>query len=132
MIVSKIPRWVDFVVSELTINELEEFEETLKNAIAEKNRILFEQPLSAHPRKFRGMKIEDATLTIRTKNLLFSKKYKTLEQLAKLSRNQIFSLLKSKKSTAEIIFEVADDQTIGSREIYESLRLKLSMENKIT
>lgn len=125
----KLPRWVDFVVSELSIEELEDFEKMLKKAISEKNRVLFEQPLCASPRKFRGIKIEDSNLTIRTKNLLMSRKYRTLEQIARLSRNQIFSILRSTKLMIHIIYELADDKTIGAKDSYESLKLKLNMDN---
>ena len=51
----KISRWVDYVSSELTINELENFQEKLKEILEKKNCILFEKPLAANPRKFRGM-----------------------------------------------------------------------------
>lgn len=124
----KISRWVDFVVSELTINELEDFQEKFKQALEKKNSILFEQPLTANPRQFRGMKIEDSDLlTIRTKKLLISRKYRTLEQVAKLSRNQIFSLSEyglMRKSMCEIIYVLADDKTLISKKLYDSLSFK--------
>ena len=57
---SKVTRWVDFVVSELTHNELEDFEKMIQQIIKEKNRIFLEQPLTANPKKFKGIKIEYA------------------------------------------------------------------------
>ncbi len=126
MNISKVSRWVDFVASELTTKELEDFEKTLKQVIEEKYRILLEQPLSTNPRKFRGIKIEEAEFTVRTTRLLLSRKYKTLEQVAKLSRNQLIALSKyglMRKTMSEIVDLLADDTTSISKELFDSLKL---------
>lgn len=110
----KVSRWVDFVVSEMTIKELEDFNEKLRQVVEEKKRVLFEQPLSANPKKFKGVKIEDTELVMRTKNILLGRKYKTIEQVVKLSRNQLLELGEyglSKKTLSEIIYFFADDKT---------------------
>ena len=123
---SKVTRWVDFVVSELTHNELEYFEKMLQQIIKEKKRIFLEEPLTANPKKFKGIKIEDAELTIRSTRILISRKYKTLDQVAKLSRNQIIALSKygfMRKSMTEITDLLADDKTQVSKELYDSLKL---------
>ena len=103
---SRVSNWVDFVVSELTHNELEYFEKMLQQIIKEKNRVFLEEPLTANPKKFKGIKIEDAELTIRSTRILISRKYKTLDQVAKLSRSQLIALSKygfMRKSMTEII-----------------------------
>lgn len=126
MDISRVSNWVDFVVSELTHHELEYFEKMLQQIIKEKNRIFLEEPLTANPKKFKGIKIEDAELTIRSTRILISKKYKTLDQVAKLSRNQIIALSKygfMRKSMTEIIDLLADDKTQVSKELYDSLKL---------
>lgn len=136
MDISKVRRWVNFITSELSLHELEEFEKLLKKFLEEKfleekNRILFEQPLTINPRKFRGIKIEDSELTLRTQRLLLSKKYKTLEQVAKLSRNQVFELIKygfRRKQICEIIDYLADDKTPVSRDLYDSIVEEQAME----
>ena len=123
---SKVTRWVDFVVSELTHNELEDFEKMIQQIIKEKNRIFLEQPLTANPKKFKGIKIEDAELTLRSTRILLSRKYKTLEQVAKLSRSQLIALSKygfMRKSMTEITDLLADDKTQVSKELYDSLKL---------
>ena len=126
MYTSKETRWVDFVVSELTHNELEDFEKMIQQIIKEKNRIFLEQPLTANPKKFKGIKIEDAELTLRSTRILLSRKYKTLEQVAKLSRSQLIALSKygfMRKSMIEITDLLADDKTVISKELYDSLKL---------
>ena len=126
MDISRVSNWVDFVVSELTHNELEYFEKMLQQIIKEKKRIFLEEPLTANPKKFKGIKIEDAELTIRSTRILISRKYKTLDQGAKLSRNQIIALSKygfMRKSMTEIIDLLADDKTQVSKELYDSLKL---------
>ena len=123
---SKVTRWVDFVVSELTHNELEYFEKMLQQIIKEKKRIFLEEPLTANPKKFKGIKIEDAELTLRSTRILLSRKYKTLEQVAKLSRSQLIALSKygfMRKSMIEITDLLADDKTVISKELYDSLKL---------
>ena len=123
---SKVTRWVDFVVSELTHNELEDFEKMIQQIIKEKNRIFLEEPLTANPKKFKGIKIEDAELTLRSTRILLSRKYKTLEQVAKLSRSQLIALSKygfMRKSMIEITDLLADDKTVISKELYDSLKL---------
>lgn len=123
---SKVTRWVDFVVSELTHNELEYFEKMLQQIIQEKNRIFLEEPLTANPKKFKGIKIEDAELTLRSTRILISRKYKTLDQVAKLSRNKLIALSKygfMRKSMTEITDLLADDKTQVSKELYDSLKL---------
>ena len=123
---SKVTRWVDFVVSELTHNELEDFEKMIQQIIKEKNRIFLEQPLTANPKKFKGIKIEDAELTLRSTRILISRKYKTLDQVAKLSRNKLIALSKygfMRKSMIEITDLLADDKTVISKELYDSLKL---------
>ena len=123
---SKVSNWVDFVVSELTHNELEYFEKMLQQIIQEKNRIFLEEPLTANPKKFKGIKIEDAELTLRSTRILLSRKYKTLEQVAKLSRSQLIALSKygfMRKSMIEITDLLADDKTVISKELYDSLKL---------
>ena len=123
---SKVTRWVDFVVSELTHNELEDFEKMIQQIIKEKNRIFLEQPLTANPKKFKGIKIEDAELTLRSTRKLISRKYKTLDQVAKLSRNKLIALSKygfMRKSMIEITDLLADDKTVISKELYDSLKL---------
>ena len=126
MDISRVSNWVDFVVSELTHNELEYFEKMLQQIIQEKNRIFLEEPLTANPKKFKGIKIEDAELTLRSTRILISRKYKTLDQVAKLSRNQIIALSKygfMRKSMTEITDLLADDKTQVSKELYDSLKL---------
>ena len=123
---SRVSNWVDFVVSELTHNELEYFEKMLQQIIQEKNRIFLEEPLTANPKKFKGIKIEDAELTIRSTRILISRKYKTLDQVAKLSRNKLIALSKygfMRKSMTEITDLLADDKTQVSKELYDSLKL---------
>ena len=123
---SKVTRWVDFVVSELTHNELEYFEKMLQQIIQEKNRIFLEEPLTANPKKFKGIKIEDAELTLLSTRILISRKYKTLDQVAKLSRNKLIALSKygfMRKSMTEITDLLADDKTQVSKELYDSLKL---------
>ena len=123
---SKVSNWVDFVVSELTHNELEYFEKMLQQIIQEKNRIFLEEPLTANPKKFKGIKIEDAELTLRSTRILISRKYKTLDQVAKLSRNKLIALSKygfMRKSMTEITDLLADDKTQVSKELYDSLKL---------
>lgn len=126
MDISRVSNWVDFVVSELTHNELEYFEKMLQQIIKEKKRIFLEEPLTANPKKFKGIKIEDAELTLRSTRILISRKYKTLDQVAKLSRNQIIALSKygfMRKSMTEITDLLADDKTQVSKELYDSLKL---------
>ena len=126
MDISRVSNWVDFVVSELTHNELEYFEKMLQQIIQEKNRIFLEEPLTANPKKFKGIKIEDAELTIRSTRILISRKYKTLDQVAKLSRNKLIALSKygfMRKSMTEITDLLADDKTQVSKELYDSLKL---------
>ena len=126
MDISRVSNWVDFVVSELTHNELEDFEKMIQQIIKEKNRIFLEQPLTANPKKFKGIKIEDAELTLRSTRILLSRKYKTLEQVAKLSRSQLIALSKygfMRKSMIEITDLLADDKTVISKELYDSLKL---------
>ncbi|MFN3290115.1 MAG: hypothetical protein DI542_17960 [Acinetobacter johnsonii] len=126
MNIPKVTRWVDFVVSELTHNELEYFEKMIQQIIKEKNRIFLEEPLTANPKKFKGIKIEDAELTLRSTRILLSRKYKTLEQVAKLSRSQLIALSKygfMRKSMIEITDLLADNKTIISKELYDSLKL---------
>ncbi|MDO3664491.1 hypothetical protein [Acinetobacter higginsii] len=123
---TKVTRWADFVVSELTHNELEYFEKIIQKIIKEKNRIFLEEPLTANPKKFKGIKIEDAELTLRSTRILLARKYKTLEQVAKLSRNQLITLSKygfMRKSMIEITDLLADDKTVISKELYDSLKL---------
>lgn len=123
---TKVMRWADFVVSELTHNELEYFEKIIQKIIKEKNRIFLEEPLTANPKKFKGIKIEDAELTLRSTRILLARKYKTLEQVAKLSRNQLITLSKygfMRKSMIEITDLLADDKTVISKELYDSLKL---------
>ena len=84
---------------------VEDFEKMIQQIIKEKNRIFLEQPLTANPKKFKGIKIEDAELTLRSTRILLSRKYKTLEQVAKLSRSQLIALSKygfMRKSMIEI------------------------------
>ena len=126
MDISRVSNWVDFVVSELTHNELEYFEKMLQQIIQEKNRIFLEEPLTANPKKFKGIKIEDAELTLRSTRILISRKYKTLDQVAKLSRNKLIALSKygfMRKSMIEITDLLADDKTVISKELYDSLKL---------
>ena len=126
MDISRVSNWVDFVVSELTHNELEYFEKMLQQIIQEKNRIFLEEPLTANPKKFKGIKIEDAELTLRSARILISRKYKTLDQVAKLSRNKLIALSKygfMRKSMTEITDLLADDKTQVSKELYDSLKL---------
>ena len=126
MDISRVSNWVDFVVSELTHNELEDFEKMIQQIIKEKNRIFLEQPLTANPKKFKGIKIEDAELTLRSTRILISRKYKTLDQVAKLSRNKLIALSKygfMRKSMTEITDLLADDKTQVSKELYDSLKL---------
>ena len=126
MDISRVSNWVDFVVSELTHNELEDFEKMIQQIIKEKNRIFLEQPLTANPKKFKGIKIEDAELTLRSTRILISRKYKTLDQVAKLSRNKLIALSKygfMRKSMIEITDLLADDKTVISKELYDSLKL---------
>jgi DNA-directed RNA polymerase alpha subunit len=126
MDISRVSNWVDFVVSELTHNELEYFEKMLQQIIQEKNRIFLEEPLTANPKKFKGIKIEDAELTLRSTRILISRKYKTLDQVAKLSRNKLIALSKygfMRKSMTEITDLLADDKTQVSKELYDSLKL---------
>ena len=126
MDISRVSNWVDFVVSELTHNELEYFEKMIQQIIKEKNRIFLEQPLTANPKKFKGIKIEDAELTLRSTRILISRKYKTLDQVAKLSRNKLIALSKygfMRKSMTEITDLLADDKTQVSKELYDSLKL---------
>ena len=126
MDISRVSNWVDFVVSELTHNELEYFEKMLQQIIKEKKRIFLEEPLTANPKKFKGIKIEDAELTLRSTRILLSRKYKTLEQVAKLSRSQLIALSKygfMRKSMIEITDLLADDKTQVSKELYDSLKL---------
>ena len=126
MDISRVSNWVDFVVSELTHNELEYFEKMLQQIIQEKNRIFLEEPLTANPKKFKRIKIEDAELTLRSARILISRKYKTLDQVAKLSRNKLIALSKygfMRKSMTEITDLLADDKTQVSKELYDSLKL---------
>lgn len=135
MDVLKVMRWVDFVASELTINELEDFQKTLAQVLEQKIQILFEKPLTTDPLKFRGIKIENSELTVRTQKSLLSMKYKTLGQLAKLSRNQLFELNQygfTRKQMCEIIDYVAYDKTFISEEMYDSLKSKQSIKESIS
>jgi len=135
MDVLKVTRWVDFVASELTINELEDFQKKLAQLLEQKIQILFEKPLTTDPLKFRGIKIENSELTVRTQKSLLSMKYKTLEQLAKLSRNQLFELNQyslTRKQMCEIIDYVAYDKTFISEEMYESLKSRQNIKESIS
>lgn len=135
MDVLKVTRWVDFVASELTINELEDFQKTLAQVLEQKIQTLFEKPLTTDPLKFRGVKIENSELTVRTQKSLLSMKYKTLGQLAKLSRNQLFELNQyslTRKQMCEIIDYVAYDKTFISEEMYESLKSRQNIKESIS
>src|SRR5690606_4654059 len=91
MSTSRVSNWANFIASELTINELELFEKMLKKIIKDKKEPLFAQ-LTINHLKFKGINIDDSDFTIRVQKFLISRKYKTLERVAKLTRNQLIAL----------------------------------------
>lgn len=121
MSTSRVSNWANFIASELTINELELFEKMLKKIIKDKKEPIFSQPLTIHHLKFKGIKIEDSDFTIRVQKFLISRKYKTLERVAKLTRNQLIALNEyglDYKMMNQIIDHLADDKTIISEEAF--------------
>lgn len=121
MSTSRVSTWANFIASELTINELELFEKMLKKIIKDKKEPLFAQPLTIDHLKFKGIKIEDSDFTIRVQKFLISRKYKTLERVAKLTRNQLIALNEyglDYKMMNQIIDHLADDKTIISEEAF--------------
>ncbi|MEK5789548.1 hypothetical protein V3528_17665, partial [Acinetobacter johnsonii] len=121
MSTSRVSNWANFIASELTINELELFEKMLKKIIKDKKEPLFAQPLTINHLKFKGINIDDSDFTIRVQKFLISRKYKTLERVAKLTRNQLIALNEyglDYRMMNQIIDHLADDKTSISEEAF--------------
>ena len=92
----------------------------LKKIIKDKKEPLFAQ-LTINHLKFKGINIDDSDFTIRVQKFLISRKYKTLERVAKLTRNQLIALNEyglDYRMMNQIIDHLADDKTSISEEAF--------------